>query len=99
MECLNRGVQIRDPRDFDVPAVVRYLYDYAGWAQLSSSTELRDWKPVGVVAAVIAGSSPLVTLAQIVAPALSAGNTVCLKPPKCSPLPALLFANIATQAG
>lgn len=99
IESLNRGVQFRDPRDFDVPATVRYLYHYAGWAQLLPSSELRDWKPIGVVAAVISGSSPLVTLAEIVAPALAAGNTVCLKPPKCSPLPALLFASIAVHAG
>jgi aldehyde dehydrogenase (NAD+) len=97
MESLNRSVQCRDPREFDVPAVVRYLYHYAGWAQLSSS-ELRDWKPMGVVAGVMSGVSPLITLAHIVAPAIAAGNTVCLKPPKCSPLPALLFANIAAQA-
>ncbi|XP_021913051.1 aldehyde dehydrogenase family 16 member A1-like isoform X2 [Zootermopsis nevadensis] len=99
MESLNRGVQSCDPREFDVPAVVRYLYYYAGWAQLSSSSELRDWKPVGVVAGIMSAVSPLITLAQIVAPALAAGNTVCLKPPKGSPLPALLFANIAMQAG
>ena len=99
IESLNRGVQSRDPKEFDVPATVRYLYHYAGWAQLLPSSELRDWKPVGVVAAVLSGSSPLVTLAQVVAPALAAGNTVCLKPPKSSPLPALLFASIAVQAG
>ena len=99
IESLNRGVQSRDPKEFDVPATVRYLYHYAGWAQLSPSSELRDWKPIGVVAAIISGSSPLVTLAQVVAPALAAGNPVCLKPPKCSPLPALLFASIAVQAG
>lgn len=98
MESLNRGVQSRDPREFDVPAVVRCLYYHAGWAQLSSSSELRDWKPF-VVAGVMSGLSPLITLAQIVGPALATGNTVCLKPPKGSPLPALLFANIASQAG
>ncbi|KAJ9583592.1 hypothetical protein L9F63_022065, partial [Diploptera punctata] len=99
IESLNRGVQNRDPKEFDVPILVRYFYHYAGWAQHSSSTELRDWKPLGVVAAVLSSSSPLAALGFIIAPALAAGNTICLKPSQRSPLPALLFASIASQAG
>nr|CAD7197749.1 unnamed protein product [Timema douglasi] len=44
VECLNRGVQTRDPREFDVPAAVRHFYHYAGWAQLIHS-DLKGWEP------------------------------------------------------
>ena len=98
MESLNRGVQNRDPKEFDIPAMVRCFYHYAGWAQLSG-VELADWKPLGVVAGVLSSMTPLAILGFMIAPALAAGNTICLKPSQHFPLPALLFASIASQAG
>nr|CAD7463743.1 unnamed protein product [Timema tahoe] len=98
VESLNRGVQTSDPREFDVPAAVRHFYHYAGWAQLVHS-DLEGWEPRGVVAGILSSCCPLAMLAWIIAPALAAGNTVCLRPSKQTPLPAMLLAHIAIEAG
>lgn len=47
VEALSRGVQVGNAREFDVPAVIRTFYYYAGWAQLIK-TELNEWKPYGL---------------------------------------------------
>ncbi|CAG2065837.1 unnamed protein product, partial [Timema podura] len=54
---------------------------------------------VGVVAGILSSCCPLAMLAWIIAPALAAGNTVCLRPSKQTPLPAMLLAHIAIEAG
>nr|CAD7392135.1 unnamed protein product [Timema cristinae] len=98
VESLNRGVQTSDPREFDVPAAVRHFYHYAGWAQLIHS-DLKGWEPQGVVVGILSSCCPLAMLAWIIAPALAAGNTVCLRPSIKTPLPAMLLAHIAIEAG
>jgi aldehyde dehydrogenase (NAD+) len=52
-----------------------------------------------VAGQVIPWNFPLMMLAWKVAPALAAGNTVVLKPAETTPLTALLFAQIAAEAG
>nr|CAD7579893.1 unnamed protein product [Timema californicum] len=54
---------------------------------------------IGVVAGILSSCCPLAMLAWIIAPALAAGNTVCLRPSKQTPLPAMLLAHIAIEAG
>src|SRR5690606_27043650 len=82
----------------DVPLVARHFYHHAGWAQLLE-TELPGMAPLGVVGQVIPWNFPLLMLAWKVAPALAAGNTVVLKPAEFTSLTALLFAELAAQAG
>ena len=53
----------------------------------------------GVVAVFPGWMSPLVQLAQRVAPALAAGNTVVVMPSSHTRLSSLLFADICAQAG
>ena len=53
----------------------------------------------GVVAVFPGWMSPLVQLAQRVAPALAAGNTVVMMPSSHTRLSSLLFADICAQAG
>ncbi|XP_068081426.1 aldehyde dehydrogenase family 16 member A1 isoform X2 [Anabrus simplex] len=98
MEALTRGVQSKDPRDFDVPAMVRHFYYYAGWAQLNGGFTAR-LDSSGMVLGITSASSPLMTLAWIIAPALAAGCTVILKPPERAPLTALLLAQLCHDAG
>ena len=98
METLDNGKPIRETRDIDIPLVHRHFYHHAGLAQLMDS-ELPGMAPHGVCAAVIPWNFPLLMLAWKVAPALAAGNTVVLKPAEWTPLTALLFADIARQAG
>ncbi len=98
LESLDNGKPIREARDIDLPLVARHFYHHAGWAQLLDS-ELRDYKPLGVVGQVIPWNFPLLMLAWKIAPALAAGNTVVIKPAPYTPLTALLFAEIIAEAG
>ena len=58
-----------------------------------------DWKPVGVVGAIVPWNFPLMLLCWKVCPALAMGNTVVLKPATYTRLTALLFAEICAEAG
>ena len=98
LETLDNGKPIRESRDIDIPLVARHFYYHAGWAQLLAD-EFPGYEPVGVVGAIIPWNFPLLMLAWKVAPALATGNTVVLKPAEYTSLTALLFAELAREAG
>ncbi|MCV6598110.1 MAG: aldehyde dehydrogenase family protein [Mangrovicoccus sp.] len=98
LETLDTGKPIREARDQDIPLVARHFYYHAGLAQLSDSAQ-PDRAPYGVCAQVIPWNFPLLMLAWKIAPALAAGNAVVLKPAEDTCLSALLFAELADQAG
>jgi aldehyde dehydrogenase (NAD+) len=98
VESMDNGKSIRETRDIDIPLVSRHFYHHAGWAQLLE-TEFPGYKGVGVVGQIIPWNFPLLMLAWKVAPALAAGCTVVMKPAEFTPLTALLFAEIARDAG
>ncbi|MBA3854425.1 MAG: aldehyde dehydrogenase [Gemmatimonas sp.] len=98
VESMDNGKSIRETRDLDIPLVARHFYHHAGWAQLFEQ-EFAGYGPVGVVGQIIPWNFPLLMLAWKVAPALAAGNTVVLKPAEFTPLSALLFAELAHDAG
>jgi aldehyde dehydrogenase (NAD+) len=98
LESMDNGKPIRETRDLDIPLVARHFYHHAGWAQLRDA-EFPGYEPVGVIGQIIPWNFPLLMLAWKVAPALAAGNTVILKPAEFTPLTALLFAELAHQAG
>ncbi|HEU4629871.1 MAG TPA: aldehyde dehydrogenase family protein, partial [Gemmatimonadaceae bacterium] len=98
LETLDNGKSVRETRDLDIPLVARHFYHHAGWAQLME-TEFAGYGPVGVVGQIIPWNFPLLMLAWKVAPALAAGCTVVLKPAEYTPLTALLFAELAQEAG
>jgi aldehyde dehydrogenase (NAD+) len=98
LESLDGGKPVRESRDIDIPLAARHFYHHAGWAQLQER-EFADHVPVGVVGQVIPWNFPLLMLAWKLAPALALGNTVVLKPAEFTSLTALLFAEIAAQAG
>ena len=98
VETLDNGKPIRESRDIDIPLVARHFYHHAGWAQLMSQ-ETPDAVPVGVVGQIIPWNFPLLMLAWKIAPALAMGNTVVLKPAEFTSLTALLFAELAHEAG
>ncbi|MGD2069231.1 MAG: aldehyde dehydrogenase family protein [Gemmatimonadota bacterium] len=98
LESLDNGKPIRESRDLDIPLVARHFYHHAGWAQLEEEG-LPGYGPVGVVGQIIPWNFPLLMLAWKVAPALAMGNTVVLKPAEFTPLTALLFADLAREAG
>ncbi len=98
LESMDNGKPIRETRDLDIPLVARHLYYHAGWAQLFDA-EFAGYTAVGVVGQIIPWNFPLLMLAWKVAPALAAGNTVVLKPAEYTPLSALMFAELARDAG
>jgi aldehyde dehydrogenase (NAD+) len=98
VEALDNGKPIRETRDLDVPLVARHFYHHAGWAQLQER-EFAEQQPLGVIGQIIPWNFPLLMLAWKIAPALALGNTVVLKPAEFTPLSALLFAELAAQAG
>ena len=98
LESMDNGKPIRETRDLDIPLVARHFYHHAGWAQLRDA-EFPGYEALGVIGQIIPWNFPLLMLAWKVAPALAAGNTVILKPAEFTPLSALLFAELAHQAG
>src|SRR5258708_22244486 len=56
-------------------------------------------EPIGVVGAIVPWNFPLNIASWKFAPALAAGCTVVLKPASETPLTALLFAELALEAG
>ncbi|XP_066483410.1 aldehyde dehydrogenase family 16 member A1 [Tiliqua scincoides] len=98
VESLDSGKLVRESRDADLPLVVRHFYHHAGWAQLME-VEMKDWKPLGVVAVLTPRNFPLLTLTWKVCPALAMGNTVVLKPASSTRLTALILAEVCAQAG
>nr|PZN32205.1 MAG: betaine-aldehyde dehydrogenase [Actinomycetota bacterium] len=100
LEVLDGGKPIKEARDVDLPLVAAHFFYYAGWAdKLEYAFPGAKPKPLGVAGQVIPWNFPLLMLAWKVAPALAAGNTVVLKPAETTPLSALLFAQIAAEAG
>jgi aldehyde dehydrogenase (NAD+) len=98
VESLDNGKPIRETRDLDIPLVARHFYHHAGWAQLLAG-EFPGYEGAGVVGQIIPWNFPLLMLAWKVAPALAAGCTIVIKPAEFTPLTALLFAEIADEAG
>ena len=98
METLDNGKPIREARDIDVPLAIRHFYYHAGMAQLMDD-ELPDREALGICGQIIPWNFPLLMLAWKIAPALAMGNTVVLKPAEFTPMTAMLFCEICTQAG
>ncbi|TFW61354.1 aldehyde dehydrogenase family protein [Bradyrhizobium sp. MOS001] len=98
LEAIDNGKPIRETRDLDVPLAARHFLYHAGWAQLQDR-EFADHVPVGVIGQIIPWNFPLLMLAWKIAPALATGNTVVLKPAEFTSLTALLFAELAAEAG
>ncbi len=98
LETLDNGKPIRESRDIDIPLVARHFYYHAGMAQLMNE-ELPDRTALGVAGQIIPWNFPLLMLAWKVAPALAMGNTVVVKPAEYTSLTALLFAELAHEAG
>jgi acyl-CoA reductase-like NAD-dependent aldehyde dehydrogenase len=102
------GKTLREAAGADVAPAADCFHYYAGWVRkLYGETIPVDGpylnytlrEPVGVVAAIVPWNFPLQTAAWKVAPALACGCSVILKPSELTPLNALRFAEICTEAG
>ena len=108
MESLESGKPIHECQLTDVPETVHCLQWHAEatdklYDQVSPSGDdalgLIIREPVGVVACVLPWNFPLMMLAWKIGPALSAGNSVIVKPAEQTSMTALRIAELATEAG
>jgi phenylacetaldehyde dehydrogenase len=114
LESLDNGKPRDVARAADVPLAADMFHYMAGWAtKIEGNTinisvpympganfhsyTLRE--PVGVVGQIIPWNFPLLMAAWKLAPALTTGNTVVLKPAEQTPLTALRLAEIIAEAG
>ncbi|MDQ0575208.1 aldehyde dehydrogenase [Agromyces albus] len=108
LDSIDGGKLIADTTAIDIPGSAAILQWYAeaidkvyGEVAPTGGTDLAvvTREPVGVVGAVVPWNYPLETAIWKLAPALAAGNSVVLKPAEETPLSALRFAELATEAG
>ncbi len=106
VEARNAGKPIGDARG-EMGMVVQTFRYYAGAPErphgdtipVAGGQAFTVREPLGVVGLIVPWNFPLVIAAWKLGPALAAGNTVVLKPAELTPLTALRFAEIATEAG
>ncbi len=111
LESLDNGKPVSSAKDGDVATAAELFRYFAGWATkiegttIPMSSELRSFhaytrrEPVGVVAGIVPWNFPLVMACFKIIPALTAGNTVVLKPAEQTPLTALRLGELFLEAG
>jgi aldehyde dehydrogenase (NAD+) len=90
-------------------AAYGWMSYYASWADRLEGTVTRNHpdeglvytftEPHGVVAMIITWNAPLLSLSMKLSPALAAGNTIVLKPAEFTPFTAMVWLDLARQAG
>jgi aldehyde dehydrogenase (NAD+) len=107
LESLSAGKPIRDTRG-EVAKVAEMFEYYAGWADKfhgdvipvpTSHLNYTRREPMGVVLQITPWNAPIFTGGWQVAPAISMGNAVLLKPSELTPLTSLALARLAEGAG
>ncbi|HWE32647.1 MAG TPA: aldehyde dehydrogenase family protein [Solirubrobacteraceae bacterium] len=106
VEARNAGKPIGDARG-EIGMVVDTFRYYAGAPErllgdsipVAGGQAFTVREPLGVVGLIVPWNFPLTIAAWKLGPALAAGNTVVLKPAELTPLTAMRFAAIATDAG
>ncbi len=108
LETLHNGKPIMESRHIEIPMAAECLQYFAGWADKvhGETVPVRgkmlvytQREPLGVVAAIVPWNFPLLLATWKVAPALSTGNTVILKPASQTPLTALALGELAMEVG
>jgi aldehyde dehydrogenase (NAD+) len=98
-ETIDGGKPIKESRDFDIPMAAAHFFYHAGWAdKIEYAIPGVNVKPLGVVGQVIPWNFPLLMLAWKLAPALTMGNTVVLKPAETTSVSAMKFAELLNEA-
>ncbi|KAK5916029.1 hypothetical protein CesoFtcFv8_001568 [Champsocephalus esox] len=108
LETLNTGKPFLQSFFVDLDGSIKTLRYYAGWADKihgkslpvdESFLCLTKHEPVGVCGAIIPWNFPLLMFMWKMAPALSCGNTVVIKPAEQTPLTALHVGSLVKEAG
>lgn len=99
IESMDGGKPIRESRDIDLPLCSAHFFYNAGWAdKLDYAFPNQNVRPLGVAGQIIPWNFPLLMAAWKIAPALSCGNTVVLKPAETTSLSILKLAEIFQEA-
>src|SRR5437868_1969553 len=106
LEARNVGKPISDARG-EVGMVADVFHYYAGAPErllgntipVAGGVDMTFREPLGVVALIVPWNFPIAITSWKLGPALSAGNTVVLKPAALTPLTALELARLALEAG
>jgi phenylacetaldehyde dehydrogenase len=110
LESLDNGKSLASARG-DVGVAAELFRYFAGWATKMEGTSIPMSVPgrefhaytrreaVGVVAGIVPWNFPLTMAAFKVVPAITAGNTVILKPAEQTPLTALRLGELLLEAG
>ncbi|KAM9810281.1 aldehyde dehydrogenase 1A1-like [Neosynchiropus ocellatus] len=108
LESLDSGKVFLVSYFVDLKATIQTLRYYGGWAdKIHGKTIPVDGEyftytrhePIGVCGQIIPWNFPLMMFAWKIAPALSCGNTVVIKPAEQTPLSALHLAALIKEAG
>lgn len=107
LDSLEAGKPITDCREADVPETIKAfrwyaeaadkLYDSIAPTGPDALGMIRE--PIGVVAGVLPWNFPLMLAAWKAAPALTAGNSVVLKPAELTSMSTIRLAELAAEAG
>ncbi|MFQ6005407.1 MAG: aldehyde dehydrogenase [Woeseia sp.] len=108
LDTLDMGKPISDVLHIDIPSVIRTIQFMAEYIDKIEGTVTNTEKdvmhyilrePIGVVGAISPWNYPMLMATWKFAPALSAGNTVVLKPAEQAPLSCLRLAELFIEAG
>ncbi len=111
LEALDNGKRVEAARDGDVATSAELFRYFAGWATKMEGTTIPMSVPgrefhaytrreaVGVVAGIVPWNFPLLMACFKIVPAITAGNTVILKPAEQTPLTALRLGELLLEAG
>jgi len=108
LDSLEAGKPITDCREVDIPETIKTFRWYAEAADKlydsiaptgPEALGMIIREPIGVVAAVLPWNFPIMIAAWKAAPALTAGNSVILKPAELTSLSTLRLAELAAEAG
>ncbi|XP_051235980.1 aldehyde dehydrogenase family 1 member A3 [Dicentrarchus labrax] len=108
LETLDTGKPFLQSFFIDLDGSIKTLRYYAGWTDKihgkslpidGSFMCLTKHEPVGVCGAIIPWNFPLLMFMWKIAPALSCGNTVVIKPAEQTPLTALHVGSLIKEAG
>jgi betaine-aldehyde dehydrogenase len=106
LESKNTGKPIAEARG-EMGMVVETFHYYAGMPErllgesipVSGGIDVTFREPLGVVGLIVPWNFPLTIASWKMAPALAAGNALVLKPAELTPLTAVEFERIASEAG
>jgi aldehyde dehydrogenase (NAD+) len=108
LETLDNGKPYHVAYPVDIMGSIKFIRYMAGWADKNHGKTIpmdgpfmcyTRHEPVGVCGQIIPWNFPLLMLAWKIAPALSMGNTVVLKPAEQTPLTALYVAQLIKEVG